>query len=151
MLLLDCFAHVLFALQFIFLHAYTGAVVKAVGAARNYFFYRTRPCRKNAWVLCTFLTATLAATALTWQGAISLLPLCGNWLNTTANWQARTRWFRRIAAFAPPFWILYSLIVHSYAGIFIETFILCSNLLGQYRFDMKPFLADKRSAESQLQ
>lgn len=145
MLLLNGLADILYALQFILLHAFTGAAMNGVAAARNYTFLKTSPSQKNTWVLVAFMLAAVLATTATWQGIVSLLPLCGNWLNAIASWQAHTKHLRRIAVFAPPFWIIYSIIVHSYPGIFIETFILCSNLLGQYRFDTQLSAEEKPS------
>lgn len=135
MLRLSSFASILYAIQFIFLHAYSGAAMNIVAAIRNYTFFRIGPTNKNLWLLYIFMALGLLATVLTWQGGVSLLPLFGNWSNALATWQKNTKWMRRFALLAPPLWIIYSLFVHSYPGIFIEIVILCSNILGQYRFD----------------
>ena len=150
-LVLNSLADVLYAIQFILLNAYTGAAMNIVAASRNYTFYKTKPTRKNMWVLGAFMVAALVATVATWHGCTSLLPLCANWLNATATWQTNTRRLRRIAVLAPPFWILYSIIVHSYPGIVIETIIFCSILLGQYRFDIGLAMAKSEPSESRLQ
>jgi hypothetical protein len=135
MLRLSSAASVLYALQFVLLHAYTGGAMNILAAIRNYAFYRISPTNKNVWLLYIFMALGLLATVLTWQGGISLLPLVGNWSNAVATWQTNTKWMRRFAVLAPPLWIIYSLAVHSYPSVFIEAIIFFSNIVGQYRFD----------------
>jgi hypothetical protein len=54
-----------------------------------------------------------------------------------ASGQLNTKNIRRVALLAPPLWFSYNFLTHSYPGMFIEIFVICSNIIGQYRFDAK--------------
>lgn len=138
MLLLAMTAAFLYALHFFLLGAATGAAMNLIGAFRCYVFYKVKPTRSNAWILYVFITISLLATLYTWQGPISLLAAAGTVLSGIASWQLTPKYIRRYALSAPPPWFAYNALSGSYPGMFIEVFMFISNLIGQYRFDLKP-------------
>jgi hypothetical protein len=86
-------------------------------------------------VFVTFRSVAAVATIVTWVGLISILPFVGSVISGFASSQLKTKNIRRVALFSVPFWLCYAILVRSYPSIFIDIFVLCSNLIGQYRFD----------------
>lgn len=137
MLVLNIAASLLYTLHFFLLGATTGAAMNFLNAIRYLVFRKVKPSKQNSWILYIFVLAAGAATTLTWQGLFSLLAMVGTILSTIAYWPAKPRTIRRIALTVPPFWFSYNAVAGSFAGMFVEVFLLVSNLIGQYRFDYK--------------
>jgi len=137
MLVLGIAASLLWSVHYLLLAAPTGVAMNILGAGRGYLYRRMRPTKQNRWVLWLLLVVTMAATALTWQGAISLLALVGSSGTVIAYWQKKPKHIRRLALASSPFWLTYNALSGSYPGVVAEIFSITSNLLGQYRFDFK--------------
>ena len=137
MILLGLCGCLLWAGHFFLLDAFTGMALNLVAAVRFYVYYRTKPSKRNIWIMWFFIGITVLATALTWQGWISLLPLIGTASGVIAFWQKKTKHIRRLALISSPPWLAYAVIVGSYPGIVVESLLLISNLTGQARFDFK--------------
>ena len=133
--LLIC-AALLYTCSFYMLHAYTGAIMNLLAAARSYVYVRHLK-RQDPKVLILFLVLLVAATALTWQGPISLLPLIGTASGTVAFWLINLRRTRKLTLISPPSWFVYDLLSGSYPGMFIEVINISSNIIGIYRFDIR--------------
>lgn len=131
--------------HFFLLGALTGAALNLVAAIRFYVYYRTKPLKRNTWIMWSFLCLTALITALTWQGMISLLPFIGTACGVIAFWQKKTKRIRRLALASSPPWLLYAVMVGSYPGIVVESLLIVSNLTGQYRFDFRSRLPSKLS------
>lgn len=136
MLLLSMAASLFYTAHFFLLGAITGSAMNLSGVIRSYVYYRVKPSRENIWIMAGFLIITLVATALTWQGTLSLLPMIGTVSGVVAYWQRKPKLIRRLSLISPPAWFAYNAISGSYAGMFIEVINLTSNLVGQYRFDV---------------
>lgn len=128
---------ILFFVHHVLLNAHTGAMMNIIAAARYWFFSTTEPNKRHAWVLYVFITLALLATALTWQGYISLLPLTANIANAIASWQKNPKLIRNFALVAPPFWMAYSLFVFAIPVLILQVFIMISILIGKHRLDHK--------------
>jgi len=50
---------------------------------------------------------------------------------------------RRLGLLSSPPWFTYNFISGSYPGMVIEVLLVTSNLIGQYRFDLKPAFRNK--------
>lgn len=137
MLILGMSACLLWSLHFLFLGAITGAAMNLIGAGRSYAFYRVRPSKRNRWVLWSFLGLLAAATVVTWQNTLSLLPFIASIFNEFAYWQKRPKNIRRLSLASSPLWFTYNMISGSYPGMAVEVMLMTSNLIGQYRFDFK--------------
>lgn len=128
----------LWTLHFFLLHALTGAAMNFIGASRAYTYYKIKPVKSNLWVLWSFTAISVSATALTWQGIISLLPFIGSMTGVIGYWQPTAKSIRRISLISPPSWFTYNFISHSYAGMATEILIMTSILTGIHRLDRKP-------------
>jgi hypothetical protein len=137
MLKLGMSAAILYTLHFFLLGAFTGAAMNLIGASRLYVFSKVRPNRQNDWILFSFMILAVVATAFTWQGPISIFAMAGSICGGIAFWHDKPKSIRRWMLVVPPLWFTYAAFVGSYPGMFIEAFIFGSNLVGQYKFDVK--------------
>jgi hypothetical protein len=135
MLLLGLITCLLWTVHFYFLGATTGSAMSLVAAGRFCVYYRIKPSKHNRWISWLFVGITILATALTWQGMMSLLPFIGMTVLVVAFWQTNPKRIRRLALVSSPPWIIYGALVGSYPVIVAETLLLASNFIGQYRFD----------------
>lgn len=133
--LLICSA-LLYACSFYMLNAYTGAAMNLLAAVRSYVYIR-HPKQQDLKTLIIFQLIFVAATALTWQGPISLLPFIGTASGTLAFWLLNLKQTRLLTLISPPSWFIYDLLSGSYPGMFIEVINISSNLVGIYRFDLR--------------
>ena len=91
---------------------------------------------KKMWFAICFLQ--LAALVLTWAGWISLLPVAANIASTVAGFTHNARKIRIAGMFLnSPLWILYDILVGSWAGILDELFSEGSMILSIYRYGWK--------------
>jgi hypothetical protein len=138
MLGLSTISATLYAIAFFLIHAYTGAALNFIGGMRCASFMRSRNAKDSIGIYVIFAAVSCFATAVTWSGPVSLLALGGTLLTAASSGQLRTRHMRRVALLAPPLWFTYNVLTAFYPGMFIESFVIVSNLIGQYRFDIGP-------------
>lgn len=137
MLIIDFFSSVFWAITFLELGALTGLFIIIIAGVSNLLFIFVPPSKKNRWLLVLIILITIAATALTWAGPASLLAMIGASLGIIRFWTSNTTTIRRLSLAAPPFWLAYDLLTGNYPGVFIEVFSVVSNLVAQYRFDVR--------------
>lgn len=137
MLLIAMFAALLYALHFGMIGATTAMILNILSVARCYVFYRVVPTSKNRWIVYCFLIANIIAGIVFWQGALGILAIFGSMLGVIAAWQQKPKMIRRFGLLPPPLWFAYDFISGSYAGMTVEVIRFSSNLVGQYRFDIR--------------
>ena len=83
-------------------------------------------------IICLLQVMTLF---LTWSGFISLLPIIANIAATIGNYTYNAKKIRAVAMFVnSPLWIIYDVIVGSWAGILDEVFTELSIIISIIRF-----------------
>lgn len=137
---LQMLANALFAAQFVLLGAFSGCLSMGALILRNFFIAfreKYRWAGRREW-LYLFLLLILACNLYTWSGPVSLLPLAAAAGSTIGYWQDNARAYRTANLFcASPCWLLYDLLVGSYAGVLNETIALVSILSSIIRFGWK--------------
>ena len=74
-----------FAVQFIFLGAYTGVVMNVIGSIRNIVFARLVSKSKSTMPAIIFFSVIVVASGvLTWEGAIGRLAITGKLITTVS-------------------------------------------------------------------
>jgi len=127
----------LYAVHFFLLGAFTAVAMVLLNGLKSYvFLFKT----KYAWVdhkivLYIFFALFIAAGFIFWEGYHSLLLIIALCLVTLSHWQKDTKKLRGIFFLTPPLWIVYDVIVGSYAGIVSELVLMFSNLLGYLKFE----------------
>lgn len=138
-----------FALQYIFLDAYTGVAMNLLGCIRNLVFAALVKRRKpTAAGIVVFSLLMAGLGALTWAGPISLLAVAGKLFSTLAYGMKNPRLVRLLTIPSSLCWIVYDAICFSLAGIFTESLAIASIFVAEIRFrKSKSGEAEKQPSE----
>jgi len=138
-LLLKLLSSIFYAIHFALLGAWTGSAMNVVATSRSYVFQQRtkKKLADNKIWLFGFLVIIILSTAFTWEGNHSLLPMIGTLIYTFAFWMKNERWIRLLSLVGIPFWMIYNVMVNSFAGIIAQVFLTISILIGIIRFDKK--------------
>ena len=131
-------SYLLYTAHLLLLGAVTGGVSYLINTLRSL-------CLGSKWrfartkTMCALLCLLqLAALALTWAGWISILPVAANIAATIGGYTHNPRKIRLTAMLInSPLWIVYDVIVGSWAGILDEVVTEASILLSILRFGWK--------------
>ena len=87
------------------------------------------------WIICILQMTTLF---FTWDGWWSILPVAANIASTIGGYTYNARKIRIAGMFInSPLWIIYDVIVGSWAGIFDEIVSEASMIISIYRYGWK--------------
>lgn len=127
----------LFAVQYIMLGAYTGAAMNIVGSIRNVIFAKQVEKGKSTKKTGVFFSIAFVLFCLaTWSGIKSVLIAFAKVISTFAYGNKNTAFVRCMILLTSSMWLVYNLLVKSYAGCLCELFTLCSIIVGIIRFDL---------------
>jgi hypothetical protein len=124
-----------------------------VGSTRTFFFVfkgRKKWMDGNV-VMYVFICLFLIAGILSWQNWLSILPVVAMIIETIGLWQKDTRRIRFIVFIPHPVWLVYNFIHGSYPGVLTEVFIVTSLIIGIIRFDILPWIRDRRNLKGKDQ
>lgn len=131
-------AYLFYALHFILLGAVTGGINQIINILRC-LCLASKFKWAHSWFMCgVFCAASLAVTIFTWNGWISLLPFGGTLAAVIGGYTENPRKIRIAGMFInSPLWIIYDIIVGSWAGIADEVFTESSIIISIIRFGWK--------------
>ena len=138
--LLQMLGVLLFALQFVFLGAYSGCLSLLLIGIRNILlskYHKWEWVRKWIWpvILSILFTVILYVT---WAGPISLLSYVASVVSTFVYWTNNARNLRIANLFVcNPCWIIYDIIIGSWGGIASESLTMISIIVSIIRFGWK--------------
>ena len=127
----------LYAMQYLFLGAFTGCVMNIVCMVRNYLFKEYGDIEISLKWLLIIISAMSLLTMFTYDGLISLLPFLAVFSFTISLWIGNLRLIRIVEAIAAALFIIYSIYVYAIAGVLAYSFELSTVLFAIYRFDIK--------------
>lgn len=87
-----------------------------------------------------FMGITIFSSLITWQGYISLVPMCGTCLAVLSLWCRDTKKMRFIMLPGVTLWLFYSIISGSISGTISNIFTVCSIFIGLAR----EFISEKK-------
>lgn len=126
-----------FAAQFVLLGGYSGCLGLSINIVRNImlqWYNQSAIIRWKGWIV-VFSVAVICASALTWNGWLSILPVLATIVGTTAFWSNNARYIRLADLFFMcPCYLFYDFFVHSYGGMINESITMLSILFSIYRF-----------------
>ena len=126
-----------FAVHFLMLDAFTGALLNLIGAVRSVVFAnKDKKWGKSNWWIVVFSIISVVAIAFTWEGYISLLPMAGMVLTSIAWGIEKASLVRLISFPSSPLWIIYNLSSRSTAGVLTEVFVMVSIITAMIRLDL---------------
>ena len=119
------FASIFFALHYLLLGAYAGAIINILSILRGlWFYFNDRAGRKFDWIsLSVCSTAFIVGGVLTYKAWPDILTIVAAINTTIATWQPSICYYRWSSAVGSFFWISYTLLLHSVFG-FVEEVVL---------------------------
>ncbi len=136
----------LFAVQYFFLGAYTGVAMNVFGSLRNMVFMDMVKKDKNTMIMrYVFSGIFLLFIALTWEGSKSLLSGLAKVTSTFAYGSSNTRVVRIMILLTSTSWLIYNLIVGSYAGFLCELLTIVSIITAIIRIDLYNMIQGKKA------
>ena len=137
-LLLRTASELIFALQYIFLGAWTAAIMDGISVVRNMLYTAlVKKNRPTTPVIIVFSLFVIVTGLIAYDGIISLLPIVSKLLTTVSYGMKKERWLRFITLPSCIFWIIYNAYVGSAAGILADSMTLVSLLIAMYKFDIR--------------
>ena len=136
---------IVFALQFLLIGAFTGAISLTINVIRNLLLYESKDWK---WVRCKgtlsiIIVLMSAMTVYTWSGWRSLLPFAATVVTSIGYWTTNAQKIRSSQLFSAPCQLLYDALVHSWGGVLNETVTLISIIISIIRFGWKELAANE--------
>ena len=120
------------------LGAVTGGISYILNTVRSFCLGSRHSFLKGKAVCALICLLQLVALALTWDGWWSVLPVAANIAATIGGYTFNPRKIRIAGMFInSPLWIVYNIIVGSWAGILDEIVTEASMILSIYRYGWK--------------
>lgn len=131
-------SYLCYTVHLLMLGAVTGGISYILNTLRSFClgsqntFLRSK---KMCWIICVLQVITLL---FTWDGWWSILPVTANIAATIGGYTYNARKIRVVGMFVnSPLWILYDILVGSWAGILDEIVTEASMILSIYRYGWK--------------
>lgn len=138
-LFLRILSEIIFAVQYVFLGAYTGMASNLMSAVMNLFFKsRVKGGKSTLAYQIGFSLVFVVLGVITWEGPVSLLIIFAKVASTVSYGIKDTRVMRRVYLLSPPAWVFYDWICGSIAGVLCDLVTLGSVLLAMWRLDRVP-------------
>lgn len=134
----QCLSYLFYTTHLLLLGAVTGGVSYIMNTFRSF-------CLGSKWkfahskAMCAIICAMQAlALVFTWSGWISILPVAANIAATIGGYTHNGQKIRIAGMFInSPLWIVYDIIVGSWAGILDEIITECSVIVSILRYGLK--------------
>ena len=130
-------ANFAFVLHFGLLGAYTGAILNAVALFRSVVFVnKGKTWADNKLWLWLFCALSVVAGVVTWQNALSVLPILGMVCTTVAFWIKTPKYVRLCALPSSPLWLVYNFVSSAWGGVLTEVINMASIVVAIIRLDI---------------
>ncbi len=126
-----------FAIQYICLGAYTGAVMNVLSSTRNISFaVLVEKGKSTKRLQIVFSIVFLVSGLLTPGGLIRIAVIAAKIISTIAYGIKNTKYIRFLTLPTSIFWLIYNILCHSSAGIICEIFTIISLIAAIIRIDI---------------
>ncbi len=131
-------SYLCYTVHFLMLGAITGGISYILNAIRSFCLGSKNPFLKGKTMCAALCLLQLVTLFLTWENWWSLLPVIANIAATVGGYTYNPRTIRLVAmAVNSPLWIIYNLIVGSWAGVLDELITEASILISICRYGWK--------------
>ena len=131
-------SYLCYTMHLLLLGAVTGGISYILNTVRSFCLGSKLEFAHSRTVCVILCTLQVLALAVTWSGWISLLPVAANIASTIGGYTHNARKIRVAGMFInSPLWILYDIMVGSWAGILDEVISECSMILSIVRYGWK--------------
>lgn len=128
----------LISAHFVLLGQMTAAILLCLATIR--FFTSIFTTSKKIMVI--FALGSMAGTAVTFAGVISLISCAGSLLQTTAAFCEDDKRLRELMIVGTSFWVFHNVLIHSPMAVAMELLFMTSNIIGYYRYYKRPVLSE---------
>lgn len=129
----------LYAIQYVFLKAYTGSLMNLTCMLRNCIFKKYDKNNKKVpllWLLIV-VAVMIALSLITLNGWISLLPMIGVISYSIALWIGNLKAVRITEVFSCILFIIYNIKVFAITGLVATVIEMIAAIVAIYKFDVK--------------
>jgi len=137
LLKLQILSSLLFALQYLFLNAYTGCLMNLMCMIRNIIFNKYEKNRVPIYWLITIVAFMIFLSVLTYKDLISLFPMIAVVVYSCAIWKDNLRIIRIIEVISCILFIVYNIHVSAIIGLISTIVEIIGAIIAIYRFDIK--------------
>jgi len=131
-------SELVFAIQYIFLGAWTAAILDGISVIRNLLYTGlVKRGRSTLPIIIGFSLFVIGTGIATFAGPISLLPIGAKLLTTVSYGMKNERLLRFITLPSCIMWSIYNLQVGSLGGALGDGLALTSLLIAVYKFDIR--------------
>lgn len=131
------FSSLLYAVQYIFLSAYTGALMNLTCMVRNYIFNKYQDRKPPIYWLIIIIILMIIQSIVTYSGAISLLPMFAVVFYSIAVWYGNLKFIRITEIISCSLFIIYNITVLAIIGLIATIIELLGALVALIRFDIR--------------
>ena len=137
LLLYQSISSLLYALQYLFLNAYTGCFMNLICMIRNMIFNQYPKKRPPVYWLIITIVLMIFFSSLSYTGVISFLPMIAVILYSIALWHGILTVIRTTEIISCSLYILYNIKVLAITGLIATIIELVGAILAVYKFDIK--------------
>ena len=131
-------SYLCYTIHLLLLGAVTGGISYVLNTVRSFCLGSKYAFLKSKWMCTIICTLQVIALLITWDGWWSLLPIVANIAATIGGYTYNGQKIRATGIFInSPLWIIYDIIVGSWAGILDEVVTETSMLISIYRYGWK--------------
>ena len=131
-------SYLCYTAHLLMLGAFTGGVSYILNTVRSFCLGSKYDFLKTKWVCLIICLLQIGALLLTWNGWLSILPVAANIASTIGGYTHNPRKIRIAGMFInSPLWIVYNILVGSWAGVLDELVTEASMLLSIFRYGWK--------------
>ena len=131
-------SYLCYTVHLLMLGATTGGISYILNTVRSFCLGSKHGFLKGKWMCWMICILQVAALYFTWGGWWSILPVAANIASTIGGYTYNARKIRVAGMFInSPLWIVYDIIVGSWAGILDELVSEASMILSIYRYGWK--------------
>ena len=136
--IMQVFSYLFYLVHFLLLGALTGSASVFVNLVRSILLSSNWKWARGRCACSVLCIIQIILTAVTWEGCISLLPCIGNLATTIGGYTHNPRKIRvSIMAFNAPLWLIYDIIIGSWAAVSDEIITELSGLISIIRYGWK--------------
>lgn len=135
----ETISNIFYALQYLFLGAFSAAATNFIGIIKNLIFYQyTNKDKKIPLpLLILYITIIIIAGIFTFNNILSIIPIVLSILVAYGVWQNNLKVYRFIYLISTICWLIYNFIVGAYVGVIGNFIQLFSAIMAIIRIDIK--------------
>ena len=141
------FDNIFYAIHYLILNAYTGALSNIVGLIRIYLFGKKDRLkqRTNNIILIVICLIYMEIGLISYDGPTSLFPIVASITYCLVIWQNKPKNIRLGTAVMLILWFLYNCYIGSYVGMLTEGLLFISSVIAIIKIDILKIKGEKKN------